>query len=181
MSPQTIVNVLLVLAVLVLVGYRQSTWRPIQPERIWRAPILFGVVGLAFLAPSAATMTTADLAAVVIELAVSLGAGAWMGAIARIRPVAEAAPAGSTSRRGGAAYESRTGWWGMALWVLVLAARIGIDIVASGLGAHALMSTGMILLLVAANRTSRAAVLSARLRWLLARGAVVPVSGAHAA
>jgi len=113
MNPQTVVNVLLIVAVLALVGYRQSTWRPIQPERIWRAPVLFGIVGLAFLAPSAAAMTTADLAAVVIELAVSFGAGAWMGAIARIRPVAAAAPAGGTSRRGGAAaYESRTGWWG---------------------------------------------------------------------
>jgi len=43
------------------------------------------------------------------------------------------------------------------------------------------MSTGMILLLVAANRTSRAAVLSARLRRLLTRGATVSAAGAHAA
>ncbi|MDR6866180.1 hypothetical protein J2Y69_000765 [Microbacterium resistens] len=166
MNPQLVINVLLIVGVLVLVGYRQSTWRAVVPERMWRAPIVVGVVGLVLLAPSAASMTSVDIAAIVVELVIALGTGAWMGAIARFR---RSDPTGAARGRGPTGeYESRTGWWGMALWILVLALRVGVDLLAAGFGAHSLVSAGMILLLVSVNRAARAAVLSSRLARLAA-------------
>ena len=91
-----------------------------------------------------------DLAALAIELVVSAATGAWMGAIAHFRPLA---PAGATSAR----WESRTGWWGLTLWLLVVAVRVGIDVVAVRLGAGMVTSTGVILLVLAANRLVRPA------------------------
>ena len=44
MTFSAILNVLLLLALVVWLGYRQSTWRPIRPGRMWRMPILLGLV-----------------------------------------------------------------------------------------------------------------------------------------
>ena len=59
--------------------------------------------------------------------------------------------------------ESRTGWWGLALWVLVIVIRVGIDVLAAQAGSHLAASTGIIVLLVAANRAARTAVFAYRL------------------
>ena len=76
-----------------------------------------------------------------------------MGAIAHFRPIA--APAANRLAR----WETRNGWWGLVLWLLVVVVRIGIDIVAVRLGAGMVTSTGVILLVLAANRLVRVAVI----------------------
>ncbi|GAA4358979.1 hypothetical protein [Microbacterium rhizosphaerae] len=156
MDIQIIGNVLLALVILAVVAYRQTTWRPAIPGALMRAPLIMGVVGVFMLVQQHAVLTGLDAAVLVVELVVSLGVGAWMGAIAHFRRV----PAAATAP---AQFETRTGWWGLALWLVVIAVRIGIDVLASGLGAHAATTTGVILLLLAANRAARAGMIGLRL------------------
>ncbi len=137
--------------VLVWVGYRQTTWRVVDASRMWRLPLVLGVIGIVLLFDAKAPFNGIDLAALVIELVVAAATGAWMGVMAHFRPLA-------ASDARSARWESRTGWWGLALWVLVIAVRVGIDVVAVRLGAGNVTSTGVILLVVAANRLARVAV-----------------------
>jgi len=153
-------DILLGILLLGLVGYRQTTWRPVNIAQMWRMPLVFALVGAVMTVQTSQALSGLDLAFLVVELVVSLGVGAWMGAIARFRPL----PGPRVVGRGGIAlYESRTGWIGLALWLLVIAARVGLDMLAMRLGAHAAATTGVILLMVAANRAARVGVFSARL------------------
>ncbi len=142
--------------VLVWVGYRQTTWRAVDGSTMWRMPVILGLVGLVTLIGTGTVLGGTDLAALAIELVVSVATGAWMGAIARFRPAA--APTPDRLVR----WETRNGWWGLALWLLVVAVRIGIDVVAVQLGAGMVTSTGVILLVLAANRLVRVAVILSR-------------------
>lgn len=165
MTLSLLLNALLLLVLVVWLGYRQSTWRPIRSGRMWRMPILLGIAGLAVLTQTVERITTLDAIAMTVEAAISLGVGAVMGRIARIRPVAQ-----PSARTEGASLESRTGWWGMALWLIVIASRIGIDVAAAANGAFVVSSAGAILLLLAANRAMRVLVLESRARRLVADG-----------
>ncbi|MFT4216181.1 MAG: hypothetical protein QM619_03225 [Micropruina sp.] len=142
------------LLILVWVGYRQTTWRVVEP-RMWRLPLILGLVGIVSLVGSGEHLGGIDLAALAIEIVVSAATGAWMGVLARFRPLA---PADATTAR----WETRTGWWGLALWLLVVAVRVGIDIVAVQWGAQLVTSTGVILLMLAANRLIRVGVILSR-------------------
>jgi hypothetical protein len=155
MDIQIIGNVLLALVILAVVAYRQTTWRPAVPGALMRAPLIIGVVGVFLLVQQRTVLTGLDAAVLVVELVISLGIGAWMGAIAHFRriPAAAGAPV---------SYETRTGWWGLVLWIAVIAVRVGFDVVATGLGAHAATTTGVIVLLLAANRFARAGMIGLR-------------------
>lgn len=165
MTFSTILNVLLLLTLVVWLGYRQSTWRPVRSGRMWRMPILLGIAGVAVLAQTVDRITALDVIALTVEAAISLGVGAAMGRIARIRRIAQ-----PSARTKGASLESRTGWWGMALWLIVIASRIGIDLAAAANGAFVASSTGAILILLAANRAMRVLVLESRTRRLVGDG-----------
>ncbi|MDY0829611.1 hypothetical protein SK224_10820 [Microbacterium sp. BG28] len=165
MTFSTILNILLLVVLVVWLGYRQSTWRPIRSGRMWRMPILLGIAGVAVLAQTVDHVTTLDIIALTVEAAISLGVGAAMGRIARIRPVVQ-----PSARTEGASLESRTGWWGMALWLVVIASRIAIDVAAAANGAFVASSAGVILLLLAANRAMRVLVLESRTRRLVEGG-----------
>ncbi|MDR6198737.1 hypothetical protein QE374_000646 [Microbacterium sp. SORGH_AS428] len=162
MTFSTVLNVLLLLVLVVWLGYRQSTWRPIRSGRMWRMPIILGVAGVAVIAQTVDHVTTLDVIALTVEAAIALGVGAAMGRIARIRPIAQ-----PSARIKGASLESRTGWWGMALWLIVIASRIAIDVAAASNGAFVASSMGAILLLLAANRAMRVLVLESRTRRLV--------------
>lgn len=164
MTVQTLTNAILILLLICWVGYRQLTWRPVSIAKMWRFPAIFAVVGLVLIVqqvtPSA--LTPLDLAVVAGELVLSLGVGAWMGAIAHVRPLESPVQLGSDARYV-ASYESRTGVLGIVLWVLVIAVRVGVDVLASMAGAHLATATGVIFLVFAANRAARTAVFAARL------------------
>lgn len=156
MSVQLVINIVLVVALVGWFGFRQLQWRGFDPERTWRTPLILGVIGLVQLVPIASTLAAADLAALGVELVVSVAVGAAMGRISRIRPAVD--QGGSRP----APFEVRTGWWGLALWLVVIAVRVGIDAAAVALGAHAVTATGVILLVFAANRLGRMLVLRVR-------------------
>jgi hypothetical protein len=84
----------------------------------------------------------------------ALVSGALMGRLARFRP----APA--DPRR----TESRTGWAGVGIWVVLVALRVGLDVAGHRMGSDVAVSTGSILLVLALNRVASALVVSARQR-----------------
>lgn len=164
MTVQTIVNGLLILLLIGWVGYRQMVWRPVSIAKMWRFPAIFAVVGLVLLAQQVnpAALTPLDLTVVAGELVLSLAVGAWMGAIAHVRPLAEPVRMGG-DQRSVASHESRTGALGLVLWIVVIAVRVGVDVLAAQAGSHLAAATGVIFLVFAANRAARTAVFAARL------------------
>lgn len=162
------------IAVIAWICYRQMTWRVVDPARMWRGPLIFAVIGAGIIVTGSKTvsLTGTDLALLAVEILVALGVGASMGAIAHFRVLShERAAAYEANRRpsrtGGVLapveYESRTSWVGVALWIVMIAVRIGIEVFAAHIGAAATASTGVILLVLAANRAARTGVLAWRL------------------
>jgi hypothetical protein len=189
MTTQTVANILIGVALIGWMLYRQMTWRVFAAARMWKMPAILAVVGVIMLAQtkSQAPISTLDIAILVVELAISLGIGAVMGRIAgfRIRPVRDEDRRGQDDRGGRrgdraepttfaaadgtlSVLESRTGWVGLILWVVLIIVRIGIDFGAVQLGATLVTSTGVILLAVAANRIARVLVISQRVERLIA-------------
>ncbi|WP_240977274.1 hypothetical protein [Planctomonas sp. JC2975] len=172
LSIQLVTNVVIIIAVLVFVGYRQLTWRAIDAGRMWRMPVILGIVGLATLGGTTKpqAITGVDIAVLLVELVISLGLGALMGMMATIRPltadgVSLYRQAHANDRRPSTSVvtlETRTGWMGMALWVVLIAVRVGVDVLAGMAGSTLAASTGVILLMVAANRLARVAVILSR-------------------
>ncbi|GAA4160480.1 hypothetical protein GCM10022286_16550 [Gryllotalpicola daejeonensis] len=167
-------DALLGIAVIAWICYRQMTWRVVDPARMWRGPIIFAIIGAGIIVTGqqAVTLRPTDIALLAVELVISLGVGATMGAIARFRPLTrERAAAYEQRRRPGrdgqalapVEYESRTSWVGVALWIVLIAVRVGVELFARHLGAEATASTGVILLVLAANRAARVGVLAWRL------------------
>ncbi|WP_051142753.1 hypothetical protein [Gryllotalpicola ginsengisoli] len=165
---------LLGLAAIAWICYRQMTWRPVDPARMWRGPLIFGVIGAGTIVTGSKQLVLGpvDIATLAIELTLSLAIGAVMGAIAHFRRLSPQAVAAYEAKRvdggrggthGPVEYESRTGWLGLVLWFVLIAVRIGVDVFAQHLGAAAALSSGVILLVLAANRAARTAVFAYRL------------------
>lgn len=163
MSLQTMEDVVLGIALVGFLVYRQTTWRRVDPARVWRMPLVLGGVGVLSLTHSGVThVGTADVAFLAVELVSSAAIGAVMGVLTRFRTVA--GPTG-----GAAVLQSRTGWAGASLWLVLIVVRVGLDVLGAHVGAVLLASTGTVLLGIAANRAARAAVLDRR----MPRGATV--------
>jgi len=174
-------NVLLILLAVGVIAVRQMTWRPVLGGRDWMFPGLAAVVGAALLLQSlnGRALGVIDVVAFLVEVAIALGVGLGMGAIAHIRPIARptgyAADAsglsGKAAARALAEFETRTGAWGLALWVVLIGVRVGLTFAFESLGSHLGVSTGMILLVLAANRAARTLVLHNRAEGLRRTGA----------
>lgn len=167
MNSLNFLQVLLGLGAIAWICFRQLTWRPVDPSRSWRGPLIFGIIGLASLSETTARITPVDLGLVVVELLLAAGAGAAMGRLAHFRPATDAARSrAAASRRGPTEIttENRTGWLGLALWVGLIAVRIVLDVGSHRLGYELVSATGMIFIVVAVNRAVRALVISSRLR-----------------
>ena len=162
MSPQLLFNGLVIVLLIGYIGYRQTQWRPFEPGRIWRGPIVLSVVGLGYLISTAPAIGTLDVAVLALEIAIACGIGALMGAIAHFRPLVPE----DLARDPRAQWASRTGAAGIALWVVMIVVRIGIDVLAGMSGSHLATSTGVILLVFAANRAGRAVTMGARVQKL---------------
>jgi hypothetical protein len=156
MSVQLVANVLIGIALVVFLGYRQATWQYLDPTRIWRTPLIMAVIGVVVLAQTKATVTTTDVVFLGIEALITIGVGLTMGRITRFRTV-------GTPDSKGRTLQSRTGALGAVLWIVLLAVRVGLDVLGGHLGAHLLTSTGTILLVLALNRAARAVVLDGRI------------------
>lgn len=185
---QTLANILIGVALVGWIVYRQLTWRIVSVSRMWRLPLIMAGVGLIMLAQTkdAHRISAVDLGVLIVELVISLGIGALMGRIAVFRPRVIRAgdrrdhrerrdrrdrdgrgdPRGRRLNADGTetVLETRTGWLGLVLWIVLIAVRIGVDVVASNAGAVMVTATGVILLMIAANRVARVFVFAARVQ-----------------
>lgn len=155
-STQLIANAVIGLVLVGFLAYRQATWRAFDPARVWRTPLVLGVVGVVVLAQSSAAVTSLDVLLLGVEALLAVAVGLAMGTMTRFRT----AP---TPDDHGRTLQSRTGWAGAGLWLLMIAVRVGLDVVGGHLGAHLLTSTGAILLVLALNRAARALVVDQRM------------------
>jgi hypothetical protein len=169
MSITNIAGIVLGVALLIWILYRQMTWTPVNVARMWRMPLILAVVGVIILFTSGGQkpLTAVDLGLLAIELAVAVVTGALMGFVAVFRPIGEQSLAAWRSRRRDSdttepTVESRTGWIGLVLWILLIAVRVGLGFWGHSLGSAIAESSGVILLVVAVNRAVRTLVFSMR-------------------
>jgi hypothetical protein len=175
MNVENLVTAVIALAVVGWVIYRQLTWQVVNPARMWRMPLVLAVIGVIELAQvkGGTTVSGTDFAILGGEMVIALGVGAAMGALAQFRTRAQQERDVASGRPSGesAAWdptrtvvESRTGGWGAALWIIMIAVRVGIEFGARSIDNSALIaSTGVILLVIAVNRVARVAIILYRM------------------
>lgn len=175
MTVENLITIVVAVLVIGWVIYRQLTWQLVTPARMWRMPLILAVIGVIELAQikGVTAVSGTDFAILGGELAIALVVGAAMGALAqfRTRPqresdVASGRPSGESSTWDPTrtVIESRTGGWGAALWIVMIAVRVGIEFGARSIDSSALIaSTGVILLVIAVNRVARVAIILYRL------------------
>lgn len=156
MSVQLLANVVIGLALVGFLAYRQATWQYLDPARIWKTPLIMGAIGLVLLAQTKTTVTATDIVFLGVEALLAVGIGLLMGSITRFRTA-------STPDGKGRTLQSRTGAVGAVLWIVMIAVRVGLDVAGEHLGAHLLTATGTILLMLAVNRAARAVVVDGRI------------------
>jgi hypothetical protein len=152
MTSSTTFDLVLGLAVIVWICSRQLTWRPVDPARMWKLPLILGAAGVLTMARQNTTVHAVDVVILGLSAVVALASGAMMGRIARFRP----SPADPRL------IESRTGWLGVAIWFGLIAIRVALDVAGHRMGSDLAVSTGSILLVLALNRAASAMVVSAR-------------------
>ena len=162
MTIQSLLNIVIPLVLVVFIGVRQVRWSPLAEGRLWRFPIIFGVLGVVSLAQGHVTssISSLDVALLAVEVVISIAFGCVMGLITRVRPLAVV-----TDK---ARFESSAGWLGLVLWVVFIGLRVGFGLFAAHSGSALGASTGVILIMVAINRAARGAVMAARLNRLSA-------------
>ena len=173
MNISTVTDIIVALAVLCWIIYRQFTWQLVSPSRLWRMPVVIAIIGVIMLAQtkSLTAVKPIDLLILAGELVLALGLGAIMGTLAKFRTRGQRAS--DIRQRSGVPVEfdpsvtvteSRTGGLGAALWVVLIAVRVGIELLTAHYFPSALLaSTGTILLVIAANRAARALVVTLRM------------------
>jgi len=140
---------------LVLIAYfcsKQLSWRPVDPARMWKLPLVLGVVGVVSVARQGTTIHPVDAVILGLSAAFALASGVVMGRIARFR---------SSPTRPGTT-ESRTGWLGIGIWAAFIVVRVALDVAGHRMGSDLAISTGTILLALALNRAASALVVTAR-------------------
>ncbi len=165
-------DIVIALAVLCWIIYRQLTWQVISPTNVWRMPVIIAIIGVVMLVQTKGltSVSSIDVLILVGELVLALIIGASMGFMAKFRSRPQTA---ADIKRKDAIQvhdpnvtvtESRTGAWGAVLWIVMIALRVGIELAANHYFPSALLaSTGTILLVVAANRAARALVVTMRM------------------
>jgi hypothetical protein len=152
MTSSTLTDLLLGVAVIVYLCSRQLTWRSVDPARMFRLPLLLGAAGIIAMAHQGASIHPIDVTILGLSAVFALISGALMGRIARFRP----SPADPRK------VESRTGWAGVGIWMVLIVVRVALDVAGHHLGSDVAVSTGSILLVLALNRVASALVVSAR-------------------
>ncbi|MEV4347669.1 hypothetical protein AB0J83_24705 [Actinoplanes sp. NPDC049596] len=153
MTSSTLTNALIGLALVAWICSRQLRWRAVDPGRMFKLPIVLGVVGVVSMAQQSTTIKPIDVAVLGVSAVLALASGTVMGRIARFRP----------SPLVPGAVETRTGGAGVGIWLGLIAARVVIDVIGARLGSEMAVATGAILLVLALNRIAGALVISARL------------------
>jgi hypothetical protein len=180
MNFSNLTDIVIGLVVVGYVIYKQFTWQLVSRSNLWRMPVILLIVGVVMLDGQKAlkNVTPVDLAILGGEVVLSLALGAAMGSLAQFRTRGQRES--DVRNRSGqptsydpsiTVVESRTGAVGVALWIVLIVVRIGIElIVAHFYPASLVAATGTILIVIAANRAARAFVVFTRME----RRALIP-------
>ena len=142
MSMNTIETIVVALAVIALVTYRQSVWQPVRPGRLFRMPIVLGAVGLITISGTVQHLPhgwhpgALDVVVLVGELGAGLVAGIMMGRLTHIRTV-------------DGVVQSRLSGPGVGVWLGFIALRVGFGVLAAVVGATFAAQPGAALLVIA--------------------------------
>ncbi|WP_368498200.1 hypothetical protein [Herbiconiux sp. A18JL235] len=181
MTPPDLTTIVLLLAALVWLSIKQTSWSAVDPARLFRGPTVLAVVGVAMMVSGGQTAAfdTTDVALLVLELAMGAMVGALIGLVAHLRPISDEGLAAWRARAAkhpgttpGARratpplFETRNGWFGLVLWLALIAARIGFTVWESSVGGHLAQAGGVLLVLFAVNRAVRSGVIL----WRASRG-----------
>lgn len=168
MTTTNLITIVIAIAAIVWLSYRQTTWQPVSPGRAWRMPLILtgvGAIGL-FTSHQQQPLEGVNLGLLIVELVIGAAVGAAIGVIAHLRPVtAEALRKHSEGRRAdreAPVFEARNGVWGLVLWILLLAARVGLIFWVASLGVAVESSSAAIIMLLGVNRLARTAVILSR-------------------
>jgi hypothetical protein len=141
-----------VLAVIAIVGFvigRQLMGEPLRGKRVVLLPAVLIVIGFADLTSDGRHPQAADVLCLVISAVIAAGIGAGQGSVLRLE-----------SRNG--ALWGQMPLRGLWLWIALVASRVVMTLVASGLHAHLAASTAGIVLILGVNRLAQAAVVFPR-------------------
>jgi hypothetical protein len=152
MTSSTLTDLVIGLALIAYFCSRQLTWRPVDPGRMLKLPLVLGVLGVVSMARQTTTVHAVDVVILGLSALLAVASGAMMGRLARFRR----SPADPRVT------ESRTGWAGVAIWLGLIVIRVGIDVAGHRMGSDLAVSTGTILVVLAVNRLTAALVVSAR-------------------
>jgi hypothetical protein len=152
MTTSTLIDLGIGLVLIAYICSKQLSWRPVDPARMWKMPLILGAAGVVSLAREHVTLHPIDMIILILSGTAALASGTVMGRIARFRPSA-ADPR---------LIESRTGWLGVAVWFALILLRVVLDVAGHRMGSDLAISTGSILLVLAINRAANALVLTAR-------------------
>jgi hypothetical protein len=152
MTSSTLTDLVLGLALIVYFCSQQLRWRPVDPGKMLKLPLILGVVGIVSMVHQTTTVHPVDVVILSVSALLAVVSGAMMGGIARLRP----SPADPRVT------ESRTGWLGVAIWFGLVVIRVGLDVAGHRMGSDLAVSTGTILVVLAVNRLTAALVVSAR-------------------
>ncbi|KAA0021196.1 hypothetical protein [Antrihabitans cavernicola] len=160
MTSQYALDIVIAVLVLGYIMWRQTQWRVVDHGKMWRLPIILGIIGVVAIGQSdtaAAGFTPLAIAVLVVEGALAVIVGVWMGGLSQF------------ARNEHGDLVARTGAAGSMLWLLLIAVRIALDVAAVNMGAKVVASGGVILLMLALNRLGRTAVLARRAETLPAQ------------
>ncbi|WP_433378887.1 hypothetical protein ACQPZX_12490 [Actinoplanes sp. CA-142083] len=152
MTTSALINLGIGLVIIAYICSKQLSWRPVDPARMWKLPLILGVAGVLSMAQQNTTVHPVDVVILGLSGLLAVASGTLMGRIARFRP--------SPTNPG--MMESRTGWLGVGIWIGLIAVRVVLDVAGHRMGSVLAVSTGTILLVLALNRAASALVVSAR-------------------
>lgn len=154
MTVQTLGAIGLAILVIAQLIQRQLRWTRFDAGRVLRLPIILAALGALEVATTATTTAPApaDLTLLAAELVVALAVGAGMGRLTEFR----LSPASNGT------WQTRTGLLGAALWLVLVAVRVGLSAAGPVLGAHAATSTGVVLVVLAVTRGTAGLIARAR-------------------
>jgi hypothetical protein len=141
-----------ILAVLAIIGYvifRQVQGEPLRGRRAVVLPAILTVIGLVNLRGGGAHLTAADITCLAAGAAGSAATGLALGAVTRLQA------------RGGYLW-AQLPLRGLWLWAALVAWRVAMVALASGLHAHVAASSATLLFSLGVNRLAQAAVIVPR-------------------
>ncbi|WP_051172126.1 hypothetical protein [Microbacterium indicum] len=156
MNAQTLISVAISVVAILVISFRQLAWRRFVPRKLVILPLFLLVCGvcLGAAAGAGALVSTAgalDVVLIVVQLALAVGAGLWMGRCVEIAP-----------HDGALATRLRPA--GLGIWFGMIAIRLGLDGVAHLIGAHLAGSIALILLMLGVAKGTQGVVIALRVR-----------------